>query len=165
MKKKISRWPAFAAVLMFVAATFQITSDRFIPGAILFGSGACFAAVANLYRKKENEFIAYCGLNCETCEARTATVNNDDALREKVAKHWSELNGVEITPEMINCMGCRIEGAKTPYCESLCPIRRCAQERKVDTCGSCTNVKTCDKVGMILGNNEEAKRNLGLYNE
>ena len=28
-----------------------------------------------------NEYIAYCGLNCETCEARIATVNHDDALR------------------------------------------------------------------------------------
>ena len=45
-----------------------------------------------------------CGLNCETCEARIATIGNDDALREKVARDWSALNGVEITPEMINCV-------------------------------------------------------------
>ena len=31
-------------------------------------------------------YIAYCGLNCETCEARIATMHNNDALREKVAK-------------------------------------------------------------------------------
>ena len=24
-----------------------------------------------------NDYIAYCGLDCETCEARLATVNND----------------------------------------------------------------------------------------
>ena len=48
------------------------------------------------------QYIAYCGLDCERCEARKATVNNDDALRVKVAKLWSELNGVEITPDMIN---------------------------------------------------------------
>ena len=68
------------------------------------------------------QYIAYCGLDCETCEARIATIHNDDALREKVAGLWSDLNGVEITPEMINCVGCRIDGAKTPFCESLCPI-------------------------------------------
>ena len=28
-----------------------------------------------------HDFIAYCGLDCETCEARLATVNDDDALR------------------------------------------------------------------------------------
>ena len=48
-----------------------------------------------------NEYIAYCGLDCESCEARLATVNNDDALRRRVAKEWSELNGAEITAEMI----------------------------------------------------------------
>ena len=51
------------------------------------------------------KYIACCGLDCESCEARRATVNDDDSLRQKVAKEWSELNGVEITPEMINCVG------------------------------------------------------------
>lgn len=29
------------------------------------------------------EFIACCGLDCEKCEARIATVNNDNELRKK----------------------------------------------------------------------------------
>ena len=105
-------------------------------------------------------FIAYCGLNCETCEARMATVNNDDAQREKVAKLWSELNGVEITPEMINCVGCRIDGAKTPYCESLCPIRQCAMAKRVETCGACADMSKCEKLGTITENNADALENL-----
>ena len=36
--------------------------------------------------------IACCGLDCETCDARVATLNNDNALREKTAKLWSGLN-------------------------------------------------------------------------
>ena len=109
-----------------------------------------------------NRYIAYCGLNCETCKARLATIHNDDALREKVAKLWSELNGVEITPAMINCEGCRMDGLKTPYCDTLCPIRQCALGKEVETCGGCAEVRTCEKAGMILGNNEEARRNLGM---
>ena len=66
-----------------------------------------------------NDYIAYCGLDCEACEARLATVYNDNELRIKVSKEWSELNGVEITPEIINCSGCRIPGVKTVYCDSL----------------------------------------------
>lgn len=108
------------------------------------------------------EFIAYCGLDCESCEARIATINNDGHLRQKVAEEWSELNGVTITPQMINCTGCRIDGVKTPFCESLCPIRQCALSKRIETCGSCAEVKTCEKVRMILKNNEEAGRNLGL---
>ena len=107
-----------------------------------------------------NEYIAYCGLNCEACEARLATVNNDDALRQRVAKEWSDLNGVEITPEMIHCTGCRIPGVKTPYCESLCPIRRCAQERDCTTCGNCGEMPRCEKLGRIVANNPEVLKNL-----
>ena len=107
-----------------------------------------------------NEYIAYCGLNCEACEARLAPVNNDDALRQRVAREWSELNGVEITPEMINCVGCRIDGVKTPYCESLCPIRQCAMGRGMETCGSCGEMESCGKLGVIAKNNAEALQNL-----
>ena len=84
-----------------------------------------------------NKLIAYCGLDCEKCEARIATVNQDESLREKVAKKWSELNGVEITPAMINCVGCRVDGVKTPYCESLCPVRQCALKKQHSTSVTC----------------------------
>ncbi|SFQ49642.1 Protein of unknown function [Lachnospiraceae bacterium XBB1006] len=107
-----------------------------------------------------NRYIAYCGLNCEACEAYIATVNEDEELRKKVAKEWSEMNQVEITPEMIHCEGCRMDGAKTPFCDSLCQIRQCALGKKVETCGQCGEMETCEKVGMIIGNNEEAYRNL-----
>ena len=33
--------------------------------------------------------IAYCGLDCEKCEAYIATQNDDDDLRAKVAKEWN----------------------------------------------------------------------------
>ena len=107
-----------------------------------------------------NRFIAYCGLDCESCEARLATVNNDAALRQKVAKEWSDLNGVEITPEMINCVGCRIDGVKTPYCESLCPIRQCAMGKGLETCGGCGEMERCEKLGAITEHNAEALKRL-----
>ena len=105
-------------------------------------------------------FIAFCGLDCETCQDRIATIQNDDGLREKVARLWSDLNGVEITPEMINCSGCRIDGVKTPYCDSLCPIRQCALSRKVETCGDCGEMESCEKLGAITGNNADALKRL-----
>ena len=107
-----------------------------------------------------NPYIAYCGLDCEGCEARLATVGTDEELRKKVAKEWSELNGVEITPEMIHCFGCRMDGVKTPYCESMCQIRKCAMEKRFETCGNCLDLETCPTVGMILGNNADALSNL-----
>ena len=106
------------------------------------------------------DYIAYCGLDCEACEAHIATINDDNDLRIKVSKEWSELNNVEITPEMINCVGCRIEGVKTPFCDSLCPIRQCALRKDVRTCGDCSEMDTCEKLEMITGNNEEALKRL-----
>ena len=107
-----------------------------------------------------NNFIGYCGLDCESCEARLATVNNDNEARARVAKKWSELNGVEITAEMINCAGCRIDGVKTPYCESLCPIRQCAMGKKIETCGKCSEMESCEKIGAILKNNPDVRGRL-----
>jgi hypothetical protein len=106
------------------------------------------------------EYIACCGLDCKSCEARIATANNDAALRQKVAKEWPDLNGVAITPEMINCVGCRIDGVKTPYCESLCPIRQCAMGKGLETCGGCGEMERCEKLGAITGNNADALKRL-----
>ena len=110
-----------------------------------------------------NHYIACCGLDCERCEARLATVENDDSLRQRLAKEWSELNGVEITPEMLHCDGCRIDGVKTPYCESLCPIRQCAMGRGAETCGDCGELDRCEKLGLIGKNNPSALQNLRDY--
>ena len=107
-----------------------------------------------------NDFIACCGLDCEKCEARLATVHDDNAKREQVARLWSQLNGVEITPAMINCTGCRVDGVKTPYCDSLCPIRQCARGKGYEICGECRVMASCDKLGAIISNNADALRNL-----
>lgn len=101
-----------------------------------------------------------CGLDCRRCDARTATVNNDDELRDRVAKLWSELNGAEITREMINCDGCNASGRKTPFAESMCGIRKCAVGRGYMTCGECAEFETCGILSDITGNNVEALDNL-----
>ena len=107
-----------------------------------------------------SEYTAYCGLDCATCEARIATVNDDDELRAKVARLWSELNSAEITPDMINCTGCRLEGVKTPYCGSICPIRKCAMAEGFSTCADCASMASCEKLGAITANNPQALETL-----
>ncbi len=107
-----------------------------------------------------NKMIAYCGLDCEKCDAYLATKNDDQALREKTAKKWSELNNAVILPEHIHCEGCRMDGIKTFYCDSLCPIRKCAVSKGYETCGGCTDLDTCPTVGMVISNNPAALDNL-----
>ena len=68
--------------------------------------------------KNTHQLIGCCGLNCETCDARIATVTNDNALREKTAALWTKLNGVTITPDTIHCTGCPTLGcisANSPF--------------------------------------------------
>ena len=106
------------------------------------------------------DMIAYCGLDCEKCDIYLATINDDQTLREKTAKLWSELNHAPILPEHINCQGCRVDGVKTVYCESLCGIRQCALQKGVTTCGDCPELESCQTVGAILSNNPAALENL-----
>lgn len=107
------------------------------------------------------QMIAYCGLDCEKCDAYLATVKNDDALRAKTARLWAEMNNAPITPEMINCLGCRVDGVKTPFCDYMCSIRQCARKTGVATCADCQKMQDCKTVAEILDNSAEAKSNLG----
>lgn len=106
------------------------------------------------------QLIGYCGLDCEKCDAYIATKNNDQALREKTARLWSELNNVPILPEHIDCEGCRHNGKKTVFCNSLCTIRQCALEKGVATCGDCSEMEACPIVGALHAHNADAKANL-----
>lgn len=65
------------------------------------------------------DLIGYCGLDCETCGAYIATVNDDQSLREKTAKLWAELNNVSILPEHINCEGSGLMESKRCFA-SIC---------------------------------------------
>ena len=55
MKQKTSKWMNFAAILLFVAATFQIVSDHFLLGAVYFGAAVCFMTAAAGFKKKETK--------------------------------------------------------------------------------------------------------------
>ena len=107
-----------------------------------------------------NKMIAYCGLDCEKCDAYLATIRDDQALREKTAKAWAELNQAPILPEHINCLGCRADGVKTVFCDSLCQIRQCALNKGVETCGGCPEMEQCGTVGQIHAGAPEARGNL-----
>ncbi len=106
------------------------------------------------------EMIGCCGLDCERCDAYVATITNDDVLREKTAQLWSEMNHASITKDMINCMGCRVAGPKTPYCESLCEIRKCVQRKGFESCGDCGDLGRCAIIATVVDNAPDALRNL-----
>lgn len=104
--------------------------------------------------------IGYCGLDCEKCDAYLATIHDDQALREKTAKLWSKLNGATILPEHICCQGCRNDGKKTVFCQSMCGIRQCALKKDVETCGECPEMSQCEMIEKFVENNPEVLKNL-----
>ena len=106
------------------------------------------------------DMIGCCGLDCERCDAYIATISDDNDLREKTAKLWAEFNNAPILPEHINCEGCRKNGVKTVFCESLCSIRQCALKKGVSTCGDCSELETCSIIGEIISNNPDVLKNL-----
>lgn len=109
---------------------------------------------------KMKKMIGYCGLDCEKCDAYLATINDDQALREKTAKLWAELNQAPILPEHIHCQGCRVDGVKTIFCDKLCAIRQCALKKGMATCGNCADLESCSTVRVILENDSSALANL-----
>jgi hypothetical protein len=89
------------------------------------------------------KLIACCGLNCAACDARIATIANDNELRTLTAEKWKTQYGAsEITPEMINCTGCREEGVKFSHCNE-CEIRNCAKSKNFETCADCDKLENC----------------------
>ena len=96
--------------------------------------------------KKGNKYIAMCGLDCSQCDAFIATKNNDDKLRKKTAKEWTERYGKgdrdrpPVKPEDINCKGCLSDGPIYLYC-SQCKIRKCGLEKGIENCKECRDYK------------------------
>lgn len=107
-----------------------------------------------------NPLIACCGIDCETCDARVATLNNDQNLREEVAKKWSQMFQADIPVEAINCDGCRTDGVKFAHC-SQCEIRTCAFEKGYTTCGDCSDLSSCPTISQILEHVPGARERLG----
>ncbi len=109
-----------------------------------------------------NTMLAICGLDCATCDARLATVNDDEALRKATAEKWAKEFGFPCTPEMIACTGCTEEGAKIGHCAE-CAMRLCAMDRSLANCGACAEYETCKKIGDFIAQVPDAKTRLDAY--
>jgi len=103
--------------------------------------------------------LSYCGIDCKKCEALIATRTNDNSLRAKVADEISVFTGIKCNPEEINCAGCRSDGEKSPYCQRICKVRKCAMKKNVVHCGQCEKYP-CPKLKKTFSFAPEAKETL-----
>ncbi|MEZ4813239.1 MAG: DUF3795 domain-containing protein [Caldisericia bacterium] len=106
------------------------------------------------------QVFGICGMECSICPAFIAYKTDDDELRIKTAKQWSEWYSADIKPESINCIGCMEEGEpKVNFC-SRCEIRTCGIEKKVVSCADCDEY-LCEKINDFFKYlSPEAKENL-----
>lgn len=109
------------------------------------------------------KLISCCGINCASCDARKATITNDNELRAKTAETWRSQHSPDITAEMINCTGCREVGVKFNHCEK-CEIRNCADSKNFKTCGECDKLENCAILNNVLQFVPDALNNLKSLN-
>jgi len=104
--------------------------------------------------------IACCGLNCVACDARIATIADDDQMRASVAEKWkTQYNSPDISIEMINCTGCTEPGVKLGHCHE-CEIRKCTLSKGFLTCAECDILATCETVQFVHRFAPESLENL-----
>ena len=95
------------------------------------------------------QMIAFCGIDCNKCDALHAARENDDKKRAEVAALWSKEYKTDLKPEDINCFGCTSEGDTLfGHCQ-VCEIRACAKERNVETCAHCGDY-ACEKLAAFF---------------
>ncbi len=91
------------------------------------------------------KLISACGLNCADCDAYKATIDNDEAAREEVAKKWSEIYGANCTPMDCICEGCMQDGLLSTAHATTCALRSCAVEKEIKNCSECDEF-ACDQL-------------------
>ena len=108
--------------------------------------------------------IACCGLNCAACDARIATIADDDNLRTETAEKWmNQFGATGITIEMINCTGCMEPGVKFGHCLE-CQIRNCVISKAFKTCADCEKLESCELVSQVHKFEPSALENLRSLN-
>ena len=98
-----------------------------------------FCKIRGMMEEKgfEGRLVAPCGIDCKMCKAYKATQENDDKLREEVAKEWARAFNATIDPNEIHCDGCTAASERKIAHHKDCPIRLCVLERGHQTCADC----------------------------
>ena len=109
--------------------------------------------------------VAYCGVDCTSCDVRKATIGNDKAALERAHKLWTKTAqehwGMKtLDPAILKCKGCRSEGQDIFKGCRHCPIRRCCRKRGLASCAQCAEWESCGKLKGLFADEPRARENL-----
>lgn len=124
-----------------------------------WGAPRSSARTAETEPKEKNMMISCCGLNCAGCPAYIATRTDDQALREKTAREWSQMYQAEIKAADIHCDGCTSDSDRLFHHCTVCEFRACARGRKLPNCAHCPEY-ACAKLAAFQAQVPEAKATL-----
>ncbi len=111
-----------------------------------------------VYNTVMGKKVAYCGIDCTTCEEHQVTVDGAPADREALLGYWRH-EYPDATMDFVTCHGCREHGTRLFFLCNKCKIRQCAMEKKVGTCACCDEYP-CNKLENHLALFPEARKNL-----
>jgi hypothetical protein len=108
--------------------------------------------------------MAYCGLLCQTCPIYLATREENEAerarTRAEISRICNQQYGTQYGPEDItDCDGCRTAGGRLFSGCRNCPIRSCAAEKGLESCGHCSDY-ICENLGAFFATEPAAKTRL-----
>jgi len=105
------------------------------------------------------KIVAYCGIVCSDCPVLIATQRDDDSERRRVAEMFAKQYGKEYKREDINCDGCLSSGPRVFSHCTVCGMRKCAKEKKVENCAFCSEYP-CDRLSELFAAYSKAKKTL-----
>jgi len=99
-------------------------------------------------QKPDLKSLTFCGFKCTTaCTLYKATIEDNGELRKKAYEEfkWKEKFNVDYDAARVFCWGCKIKDKPLSINVSACTVRKCAIEKRYDSCIQCNGLVACDK--------------------
>ena len=102
-----------------------------------------------------SKLIGCCGFKCFMCAAYVENHQGAEG-RKEVADKWKHYFNYEISPDKMDCPGCRAsKGASEGMIHGDCEYRKCAMVKGVSHCKECDDY-SCEKLSRYHRLYEEA---------
>lgn len=104
------------------------------------------------------DYVSYCGLLCNECPVFIATAQNNEELKEQLAKDYSNEN-CQFSKEDMVCYGCFSEKTGDSKMCGNCAIRNCAEKKRVKNCAYCEEYP-CHSINTYVHEGSENRKRL-----